>query len=185
MKSHLKLFLFVICVAIASAPVLASEKERNKLRKTVKQTLSKLYEVQPSAKSAVEKAAGYAVFNNTGMKILVTGGGRGKGIAVDNSTGKETFMKMVEVQAGLGMGIKKFNVIFVFENSTALNDFVESGWQFGGQATAAAKLEEEGEALAGAVSVSPGVWIYQLTDKGLALELTAKGTKYYKDDDLN
>ena len=31
----------------------------------------------------------------------------------------------------------------------------------------------------------PGVWMYQLTDKGLALELTGKGTKYYKDDDLN
>jgi len=27
--------------------------------------------------------------------------------------------------------------------------------------------------------------MYQLTDKGLALEITAKGTKYYKDDDLN
>jgi len=27
--------------------------------------------------------------------------------------------------------------------------------------------------------------MYQLTDKGLALELTAKGTKYYKDSDLN
>jgi len=35
------------------------------------------------------------------------------------------------------------------------------------------------------VSVSPGVWMYQLTDKGLALELTGKGTKYFKDDDLN
>jgi hypothetical protein len=39
--------------------------------------------------------------------------------------------------------------------------------------------------LAGAVSVMPGVWLYQLTDDGLALELTAKGTKYYKDDALN
>lgn len=37
----------------------------------------------------------------------------------------------------------------------------------------------------GAMSVSPGVWLYQMTDKGLALELTAKGTKYSKDDDLN
>jgi len=27
--------------------------------------------------------------------------------------------------------------------------------------------------------------MYQLTDKGLALELTAKGTNYYKDSDLN
>lgn len=37
----------------------------------------------------------------------------------------------------------------------------------------------------GAMPVSPGVWLYQLTDDGLALELTVKGTKYYRDDDLN
>ena len=37
----------------------------------------------------------------------------------------------------------------------------------------------------GAASVSDGVWMYQMTDKGLALEITAKGTKYKKDDDLN
>jgi len=34
-------------------------------------------------------------------------------------------------------------------------------------------------------AVAPGVWLYQLTETGLALELTAKGTKYYKNDDLN
>ena len=35
------------------------------------------------------------------------------------------------------------------------------------------------------MAVSPGVWLYQLTDTGLAAEVTAKGTKYYKDNDLN
>jgi len=33
--------------------------------------------------------------------------------------------------------------------------------------------------------VAPGVWLYQLTDNGLALELTAKGTKYFRDGDLS
>ena len=65
-----------------------------------------------------------------------------------------------------------------------LNDFINSGWEFRGQATAAVKAADKGTAYQGAVSVSPGVWLYQLTDKGLALELTAKGTKYYKDGDL-
>ncbi len=32
-------------------------------------------------------------------------------------------------------------------------------------------------------SVANSVW--QLTDDGLAAELTAKGTKYYRDDELN
>jgi hypothetical protein len=29
------------------------------------------------------------------------------------------------------------------------------------------------------------VWMYQMPEKGLSVELTGKGTKYYKDDDLN
>jgi len=66
-----------------------------------------------------------------------------------------------------------------FKNST------DSGGEFGGQATAAAKTTKGGAAAAGAASVSPGVWMYQLTDKGVALEITVKGSKYYKDDDLN
>ena len=44
---------------------------------------------------------------------------------------------------------------------------------------------ELGSCFQDAIAVAPGVWLYQLTDKGVALELTAKGTKYYKDDDLN
>ena len=155
------------------------------VRKMAGDTLSRLYKVQPSAKKAVESAAGYAVFSNFGMKIFFAGGGSGKGVAVNNKTKKETFMKMVEVQAGLGLGVKKFRLVWVFENHGVLNSFINSGWTLGGQTTAAAKLSDQGGALAGAMSVSPGVWLYQLTDDGLALELTAKGTKYYKDGALN
>jgi hypothetical protein len=36
-----------------------------------------------------------------------------------------------------------------------------------------------------ALEKSAGVWLYQLAGDGLALELTAKGTKYYRDDTLN
>jgi lipid-binding SYLF domain-containing protein len=164
----------------------ASKAEKQKeVQKMSRDTLVRLYKAQPSAKKAVEGAAGYAVFSNFGMKILFAGGGSGSGMAVDNKTKKITYMKMVEVQAGLGMGVKKFRVVFVFETQKALNDFVNSGWEFGGQTTAAAKSGDQGLALAGAISVAPGVWMYQLTDTGLAAEITGKGTKYYKDSDLN
>ena len=74
----------------------------------------------------------------------------------------------------------------IFDNQKVFDDFVNSGWEFGGQASAAAKTSpEKGGSMQGAASVSEGVWMYQLTDKGLALEITAKGTKYSKDDDLN
>ena len=102
-------------------------------------TLERLYAQQPAARAAVQNAAGYAVFSNFGMKILVAGGGHGEGVAVNNRTGEATFMKMVEVQAGLGMGVKKFRLIWVFETQETFDQFVNSGWTLGGQATAAAK----------------------------------------------
>jgi hypothetical protein len=120
------------------------DEQRANIRKVSDQALAELYKVQPSAKAHIQKAAGYAVFSNFGVKILVAGGGSGRGIVIDNKTKKETFMRMAEVQAGQGASV-----------------------------------------LAGAVAVTPGVWLYQLTDDGLALELTAKGTKYYRDDALN
>ena len=154
-------------------------------RKAAQEALSAVYKAQPSARKAVESAAGYAAFSNFGMKILIAGGGSGKGIAVNNKTKATTYMKMAEIQAGIGFGVKKFKLVWVFETAQALNQFVNSGWEIGAQATAAAKSGDKGSAYQGAVSVSPGVWLYQLTEDGLALELTAKGTKYYKDSDLN
>ena len=177
----------LVCTLAVAAHTTDSkiEKKQQDIRTMAQSTLQRLYEAEPRAKTAIREAAGYAVFNDMGVKILVAGSGNGKGVAVNNKTKHETFMKMLEVQAGLGMGVKKFSVIFVFDNEKALNSFVNSGWEFGGEATAAAKNGDKGAAMGGAVSVADGVWMYQLTDKGVAVEITAKSTKYYKDDDLN
>jgi lipid-binding SYLF domain-containing protein len=184
----LKFIFLALACSMAIVVRAADDKkaeEQKEIRKMAQNTLQRLYKAKPEVKGAVQAAAGYAVFSNTGMKIFLFGSGKGEGIAVNNKSKAETFMKVVELQAGLGFGVKKFSVIFVFDTDTAFNNFVNSGWEFGGQSTAAATTGEKGGALAGAASVSPGVWMYQMTDKGVALEITAKGTKYYKDDDLN
>lgn len=162
-----------------------ADNTRADIRKATTETLNALYKAQPSARNAIAKSAGYAVFNNFGMKILLAGGGTGKGVAVNNKTKAETFMKMMEVQAGLGLGVKKFRLVWVFENKADFDAFVNSGWELGAQANATAKTGDTGGGIAGAMSIKPGVYLYQITDDGLAAELTAKGTKYYKDDDLN
>lgn len=184
---RMRLLIALALSLLGAFTVVAKTKEEKQAeaRKKADATLQRLYKAQPSAQAAIKKAAGYAVFNNGGAKILVAGAGKGSGLAVDNATKKVTYMKMREVQAGLGMGVKKFSVIFVFETKDALAKFIDGGWDFGGQTTAAAKSGDGGGSLQGAASVSPGVWMYQMTDKGLALELTGKGTKYSKDDDLN
>src|ERR1700746_3126658 len=103
----------ILAAALACAltlPALAADdkkvKEQNEVRKLAHKTLEQLYKAQPKAKTAVANAAGYAAFNNMGVKILFAGSGKGKGLAVNNKTKKETFMKMLELQAGVGMGVK-------------------------------------------------------------------------------
>jgi lipid-binding SYLF domain-containing protein len=179
-------FLLVTLLAVGvSSAADTPDQKRQKTRKMAASTLSELYKLQPAARGAVQKSAGYAVFDNMGTNLLLLSTARGSGIAVDSKTKQETFMKMISAGAGLGMGVKDYRVIFVFENSQALGNFLNSGWDAGAEADAAAKAKDSGGAFSGAVNVAPGVWVYEITKNGLALQLTLQGTKYSKDDDLN
>jgi lipid-binding SYLF domain-containing protein len=94
-------------------------------------------------------------------------------------------MRMLQVQGGLGFGLAKSRFIFVFANENALRTFIAQGWEFGAQANVAAMPSGSGGMFTGAAAVSPGVYMYQLTDTGLAATLTVAGTRFFKDADLN
>ena len=175
------LLLVMSTLAVAASP----DDSRDKVRKQSEQVLARLYAAQPSARDVIATSKGYATFSRWGLTLGAVGGGFGRGLLVAQPSGDETFMRFVEGSAGLGFGIKKYDLIFVFQNEKALADFATKGWQAGGQGTLAAKGRAGGKAVDGAASVSPGVWVYQNTDKGLAAEISVKGTKYYKDNDLN
>ena len=184
-----KVITCMLVVALLSAVAYGgeddNEKKREKSRKMATQTLQDLYKLQPTTQAAIQKSAGYAVFNNMGTNLLLLSTARGSGIAVNTQSKQETFMKMISAGAGLGVGVKDYRVIFVFENDKALKQFLDSGWSGSAQADAAAKAGKSGAAYSGAAEVAPGVWVYQITKNGLALQITLQGTKYYKDDDLN
>ena len=125
------------------------------------------------------------MFSNVGINLLLLSTANGYGVAHNNETGKDTYMKMWSGGVGIGAGVKDFRGIFVFTTKDAFETFVESGWQAGGQADAAAKAGEKGGAADSSIDVAPGVELYQLTENGLALQATIQGTKYWKNDDLN
>jgi lipid-binding SYLF domain-containing protein len=181
----ISLHLAVLLAASLAPAKDTPDQQREKTRKMASATLEDLYKLEPGARGAVAKSAGYAVFNNMGTNLLLLSTARGAGIAVTSKNRQETFMKMISAGAGLGVGVKDYRVIFFFENEGALNGFLNSGWDAGGQADAAAKAKGSGGAYSGAASVAPGVWVYQITKNGLALQLTLQGTKYSKNDDLN
>ena len=159
------------------------DEERAEILKMKDKALKELYKLNPSAKAEIASAKGYAVFGNTGINVLVVSSGNGAGVAYKN--GKPTYMKMYSAGVGVGIGVKKFYAIFIFKTTKAYDNFIEEGWQGGAQADAAAKDNNQGEAVAGAISISPDIELYQITSKGLAAQATIQGTKYWKDKDLN
>ena len=158
---------------------------RQQIREVAQDALASLYEYNPGARRVVEKAAGYAVFSTFGVKLFFAGGTTGKGVVVNERTGRQTFMKMLQVQGGLGFGLNQNRLVFVFTNASALRNFIDQGWEFGGQGNLSAIAGGQGAMFSGAAAVSPGVYLYQITETGLAATLTVSGTKYFKDTALN
>jgi lipid-binding SYLF domain-containing protein len=164
-----------------------AEAKRDAVRKDRDAILAKLYASNPEAKAKIQNAAGYGTFNNKNLNLFLLSTGHGYGMIVDKS-GKETFMAMGSLGGGVGIGGKDLSVVFIFKNADVLNKFIESGWQFGGEADATAKVGDKGKAVAkeGAVDTGGNLFeVYQMTDTGVALQATVAGTKYWKDKKLN
>jgi len=160
------------------------EQQRQSILSMKNEVLTELYKVKPDVKTRISEAPGYAVFSNANVNLILASFGGGYGVVRNNSSGKYTYMKMGEVGVGLGLGVKDFRAVFVFHNAETMNNFVESGWVFGAQADAAAKASDKGAAASGEVAIED-ITIYQLTESGLALQATVKGTKFWRDEELN
>jgi len=158
---------------------------RQEVQEVSSNALAALYAAVPSARASIERAAGHAAFSTIGVKLLVTGGTSGKGLAVNQRTRAQTYMKMLQVQGGLGFGIDKMHLVFVFTSERALADFLSQGWEFGGQANVSAVDNGQGAMFSGAAAIAPGVYLYQLTETGLSATLTVSGTRFFVDGDLN
>ena len=189
MKRIVLVILSVVVVTSLSACLSPSgdtpEDKRAAIQRMHDETLAQLYKQRPSSDDVINSAAGYAVFSNVNTLWFFIGGGGGYGVAVDQSSSQKTYMKMGQVNLGLGLGVQDVRVVFVFHSARALNSFITSGWEFGGQADAAAKAREKGVALTGEVSIDAETTMYTMSESGLMAKVNLAGTKYWKDDNLN
>jgi hypothetical protein len=150
-----------------------------------KETLERLYREAPETKDKIRKAVGYGTFSNANVNLILVSAGGGYGSVVNNATGKRTYMKMALGGVGLGLGAKDYRVVMIFRDKTTLAKFLDSGWDFGAHADAAAKAGETGGELSGEGDIISGIEVFSMTESGLALQATVAGTKYWKDDKLN
>jgi len=190
MKSFASLMLSALLLAIpmSSFAIFGKDKpdkQRKELQEARNAALDKLYAEKPATRNELKSSKGYAVFSNIGINLFLVSTERGGGILRDNRNGQDTYMKMFSAGGGLGLGIKDFSLIFVFHTDKAIEEFQTSGWDFSAQADASAESGDKGMGTEAAATVVPGTTIYQLTEAGLALQATLKGTKFWADEDLN
>lgn len=148
--------LFALVLALLCVPSLHAglfgpkgdnpEEKKATVRQQRDEMLADLFASNPGLKEALPKAVGYATFKNTNVNLLLLATANGYGMAVDNRTGQETFMRMASLGGGIGAGLKDMRVIFVFNDEKVMRQFIDEGWQFGGKADAAAKYKKTGVA---------------------------------------
>ena len=187
-----------LAMVLSAAPLVAqeaktesgkSEQDWKNMKKEAKQqqvnatagaALDTLLKGNPKAKELYDKAYGWAAFDNLKIGIVISGGG-GKGVAVAKVTKKHTYMSVGSAGVGLTFGGKKYQVVFLFQDSKTFKSFVTKGWQ----ATAAASAEA-GKAGGGAqTGFQNGMAVYQIDAKGLMASADISGTKYKLDKELN
>jgi lipid-binding SYLF domain-containing protein len=156
------------------------EAKRSQIDATAGAALDQLLKGNASAKELYEKAYGWAAFDNLKLGFFFSGGG-GKGVAVAKKTGKRTYMDMGSAGFGLAFGGKKYEVVFLFQDSKSFENFVNKGWQAQGAANATAGKEQVG----GQTGFVNGMAIYQIGSTGLMANVDLSGSKYFKDKDLN
>ena len=179
MKKIFSLLMIGLMLSISTAFAKSDEsvsQQRAEIRHMSAETLDRLYRKYPNARRVIHECYAYATLSNAGVKVLLFGASHGRGIAVNNQTGEEVFMRMKEVSGGLGLGAKEYDLVFVFDNKDAWDSFI---------ASATASDGVKGGSIEGADIAAEGTWIYQMTTKGLTLEATLKGTKFFKDKKLN
>lgn len=189
MIKTLRTFAFGITVfgslAGGAAFAASTEEKREDILEMRQEVLAELFETRPQANAEIDEAVGYAVFKNVGVHVILVSAKGGKGVAHDNATGEDVYMRMGSAGIGIGLGLKDFRAVFIFHDREAFDSFVDKGWDFSGEADAAARADDIGGEIGEAASFRKKVSVYQFTKNGLALQATLQGTKYWKDKKLN
>jgi lipid-binding SYLF domain-containing protein len=154
--------------------------QRDKTLTMADTALARLYAANPAVRKEIEQAAGYGVFDITTINAVLLVGAKGPGVIFDNKTRKPTFMISMRAGTGPGVGYQELYQIFVFKSQEALDQF-KVGNKAGGDLMASTTVGTT----AVQVSANPYIDVYQLSEKGYALQANYGGAVYLVDPNLN
>lgn len=130
-------------------------------------TLADLENARPGITPMLEHAPGYAVFQTRSAQIFEAGEGIGFGVLHDNAGGRDTFMRVADLDTRRGKDPREFRAVFVFTDAKTLERCAAGGWEIG-------------DAL-----FLPGIDVYQLDGDELVVPPDLARTRYFRDGPAN
>lgn len=142
--------LFLFATACSSIPVEERAQKREDINRSAEETIDKLVEQEPGLQEKVDASVGHFVAEISAATAAIVGGGSGIGVLYDKEGSTRTYMNVRRYDLGLGLGVRKFRMLILFNDREGLEDFRRGGWESTVRAETAAGS-------AGAVGVSlPG-----------------------------
>ncbi|MCP5196930.1 MAG: hypothetical protein H6974_09125 [Gammaproteobacteria bacterium] len=142
----------------------AQKEQQQAILKVHHQTLKQLYRLKPSAKTEIQQAAGYGVFEINGLNAVLSET-HGRGVVFERATGKATYMQLARTDLQPGATLRPYRQVLVFLNPQKLRQFATSGSPPN-------------------TFSDPDIKVYHLDSKGVVVQADW-GARYFLDVDLN
>ncbi len=160
-------------------------KIRHDIEAMATRTLENIYKEKPELQEKIKKAYGYGVFEGQAINLIMYVAGNGLGVVYDNKTHTPVYMNVIRAGTGPGIGYKSVYGIVIFDNELVYEQFTTIGLQVSASGDAAVKVAGIGVGDGGAISLVPGVSLYQVINNGLVLQANWGATEFLKDPHLN
>jgi lipid-binding SYLF domain-containing protein len=150
-----------------------TQSEKQALRTDTQTSLQKMYDRDPSLRSFVDNAYGYAIFPSVGKGGLVAGGASGKGEVFEQGR-LIGYAELNQATIGAQIGGQEFAELIVFQDEPALRKFMNDEYSFSANASAVALKS----GAAKDANFDKGVAVFTLPTGGLMAEASIGGQSF-------
>ena len=179
----LLLLVFYLGGCATTIPVEERAQKREDINRIAEETITALVEKNPELQDKVDASVGYFVAQVSAVSATVIGGGAGIGVLYNKEDSTRTYMNVSRYDLGMGVGVRKFRILLLFNEREALEDFLRGGWDTAMGAETAGGSEGAVAATASKMDQFD-VSVHFLTDSGAHLAASLRLLKVSMNYDL-